>query len=111
MKSRKLEENTTGASDRSWATRWITSITGWWKSWPTVTTRRSVNIRIPPRSSSASWLTMGKQVARFIAYPALLLLVLALVFGLEPSSNALPDDEPQRGKAQAPGRPQKKSPT
>jgi len=70
-----------------------------------------VNTRIPPRSSSASWLTMGKQVARFIAYPALLLLVLALVFGLEPSSNALPDDEPQRGKAQAPARPQKKSPT
>jgi len=70
-----------------------------------------VNTRIPPRSSSASWLTMGKQVARFIAYPALLLLVLALVFGLEPSSNALPDDAPQKGKAQAPARPQKKSPT
>jgi len=64
-----------------------------------------VSIRILHRSSSASSNLPGTQVGRWVAYPALLLLVVALLLALDPASNARPSGEPQRGRSNYPARP------
>ena len=47
MTLRKLIENTTGASNPSWTTRWITFIVGWWKSLRKAIRMPSANIPTP----------------------------------------------------------------
>ena len=71
-----------------------------------------MSTRIPLRSSGANWHPMSRQAARIVAYPVLLVLLLGLVAGLAPSSNALPNAAPQKRKSskQAPTRPALKSP-
>src|ERR1700746_1960323 len=44
MTLRKLIESTTGASNQSWTTRWITFIAGWWRSLPMAMPTPSANI-------------------------------------------------------------------
>src|SRR5437016_1923745 len=44
MTLRKLIESTTGASNQSWTTRWITFIAGWWRSLPMGMRMPSANI-------------------------------------------------------------------
>src|SRR5260370_29710312 len=50
---RRLTRSTIAASGQSSTIRWITSITGWWKSWPRGTPRRSATIPILHRTEIA----------------------------------------------------------
>lgn len=50
---KKLIESTTGVSNPSWTTQWITFIAGWWKSSRTATLTRSASIPTLHRHGSA----------------------------------------------------------
>src|SRR5580658_3833738 len=85
MTLKKLIENTTGVSDPSWTTRWITFIAGWWKSSRRAMLMLSANIRTPrplaiakiaDKNSPPAWRCAG--VARSVCAA---LLVVAVVVG------------------------------
>ena len=69
-----------------------------------------MSTRILHRSSSASSSVPGRQVSRWVVYPALLLLLAALLLALDPASNARPNSEPQRGRTNYPAPPEQPAP-
>ncbi len=70
-----------------------------------MTTRRWVSTRILRRSSSASSHAPRRHVSRWLAYPALIVLVVALLLALDPASSARPANDLQRGRATYPAPP------
>src|SRR6266850_365440 len=88
MTLKKLIENTTAASNRSWITQSITFIAGWWKSLPKGTHTPWANIRTPRpraitnRTPAAHFCGSSQNAVSLCVYMSRTLVALILIFSL-----------------------------